>query len=69
VEPLPSKCACLCRRRAFAIVAFAIVGHYICLHTALVFAIDLPLPSKAICHRGTFAFKLPLPFPLPSWGL
>jgi hypothetical protein len=48
---LPSKCPCLCHRRA--------PSKGLCHRGA--FAIEGPLPSRGLCHRGTFAIKVPFP--------
>jgi hypothetical protein len=59
---LPSMCPWLCHRRALP-------SKCLCLHGALVFAIDGLLPSKlpCLCHRWAVAFKVHLP--LASKGL
>jgi hypothetical protein len=47
--PLPSTCL-------QSVLAFVIEGRH-----RRAFAIEGPLPSRGLCHRGAFAIKVPLP--------
>jgi hypothetical protein len=63
VAPLPSNYPCRCHRLAFAIVgpfAFKVP-----LPLSSKGAIEGPLPSKGLCHRGAYAIEGPLPSKCP----